>query len=1014
MNKIYPSSHLFNRNCSLTKTDIKSSKTSTSPENCFKKCVDSKKKAEEHSKKLFAVKNISKSEISFSPLIIKKNPPIAPEQVEKKLDQLTTSNFLTSEELSSIFEIENQIREILNSQHFSEKEKYLELYDQKIIPLVNKAKLSIKQRAFHYAVQAAANEGKGALTGFQALSENPKLINNVKSNNKVFLLPPKTVFKQTSVSQEVEEESQVRSIFDLKSKQAVVGAFTMQKLSAEKFGIPMPEEIRERGFIPENISPTLRRAIKGRLSGPDHIALTEHEITPPKKIEGMANYLEMEKQKWFLQFPKEKWKEVSLKDLQNLYLAEKLTEDTRIGLSRKTSISFQEHILKKTSFHQALNYFPTLKPHSRNLFLTPDLSDPQIKKSYEVCEQFKWTYINSQKLQQTVDFKTLHANFLQNQTMHLITPISSSSSSKKLPTTLDRDRAFNSKWKIIYPELMQLKDGLLSPVTNVQAKPFIEDMHLMEDFVLRGRAREALLQRLTPDAEYNAVITGILQLLDMHGRNLGVAPVSNSEYEKFKNMQFSIYPSETKIKFKDLIIEYLDGALYPERLISYEENGFTIKKPLRDLPDLQKALEVRWKFIIFDTGMALAEDNRWQLQILDGFKYQHHVPVRSTLLETNWKDKLLSEETIKQLLESDDQDLQVKNWVEKEDAPLNKRISKATKKYLDQKLTPIRNLYTLSELRKQNSDRVITVKLLQSKFVKRISNIDIPSMLEIWQRLEQDLSLITIRPNDTLEIIAERHHQSLNELKLLNPNLEFKPGQKIKIKYDLTSHSNEATKRRYRLAAQLFPRLTKRQQEALLERQYNLQTYLKSYKKLLHSTFQGEDLFFQIVQFVNNKETPISSIRRKQFVESLKENYDDFLKKPALLLDFKQKICLECQPTYFNLMKSMYPLLADFYELAKMIYNKSEAGAAVGSFTTPIEILIPFAKAKFNRLNTLQRELVLDLEKKIKHIKNPAFFIHLDSDKNNIKKEIPPRKNKLPVTPLSKNKSLGTFKSLKT
>ena len=52
------------------------------------------------------------------------------------------------------------------------------------------------------------------------------------------------------------------------------------------------------------------------------------------------------------------------------------------------------------------------------------------------------------------------------------------------------------------------------------------------------------------------------------------------------------------------------------------------------------------------------------------------------------------------------------------------------------------------------------------------------------------------------------------------------------------------------------------------------------------------------------------------------------------LMDFKNRICQQCQPTYFNVMQVMYPLLGDNYSVHYILHKSREsAGHAIGCYT---------------------------------------------------------------------------------
>ncbi len=907
-------------------------------------------------------------------------------EYEQKLKALRLSLVsVEKKKIDKIFELESQIR-ILLEKDFPEKEKYQKIYLQNVLPLVQEIKQSLIQRPFQFVAQAAAAKGKAAQAGLQALKQlaenKPVMKNGGVSTQEVFLLPEEGVVFKHSNERAKEEERLVNDLLDLMSKQAVVGIFNIQHVSADKFGIQFSEG-QARGFTADDLSksPSIRDGIEQKLSDHDRLLLKKHEATPTKVDTALENYENVKKQTWFIKPPGKdgEWESVSFSDLQKLNLVHQLPAGALIGTAPESDkiLSFQDHLLKETDFARALNYLPALHSSPNTLYFSPDLSNPEIRKAYETCEKYQWRYVDENGKSHKVDFKTLQTLCLQKTKMKgVLRPIQNKELLPHSQTyyfnTLAK-QALDANWKAISPELMHVDaTGGLANLKDIQAKPFIGDMILMHQ--LDSNTKEVILQRLTPDAEFNAVLTGEVQLLDMHAKNLGIAPQSNAEYERYTNFEFSI-SSSPPLSLQNLIIGYLRGYLPPDTIIKFEEEGKTITKPLKDLPELQKALDVHWQFVIFDTDLSLSEDNRLQLQTRGGVE-EHLIPLRSALLETNWKDRPLSKKAIQTLMNSAERDLRVADWIKRADAPIYKQLSPSARQSVKQQVAPLIQEYTLSEPRKKDPATMTTIKSLQDQFIQKLSDITQPNHLAIWQTLEKDLSSVAVRPEDTWEKIAQRYHQDPIELSTLNPQ-GLKPGEKIKIKYDLTSSAAEAAKKREMIAPQLFPRLTQRQQAALIERQQRRRDYLNNYQALFQSTLTGKELLDQIKQFVQRAETPMNSIEKEKFFTDCEAHEASILSSPTRLSNIKQFICKICQPTYFNLMKVMYPLLSDAYVLNEIAYrgDQATAGQSIGSFNAPLEKMISHVKASFPH-DSIEVRLAKNLEDQIGSIRNPAFFGH--------------------------------------
>jgi len=817
----------------------------------------------------------------------------------KEKIRFLSDHLLPYENQIEIFRVESEMRESLE-RDFPEKQKFQEIYDQRVLPLLAKMKHLLIQNSNQVTFQAAAAKGSALQAGLRVISEftekDPQCISNSKiSRQEVFLLPGQNaVFKQMNERAE-EEERIANSLLDLMSEEAYVGTFNIKTATRGNFGIQAPEEVRQRGYPLTGIDPNLKKGI--------------------------------------------------LKHMPS----------SSLGL-------IKEHAAHKTQRND-----PTL-------YLTPDLENLQIKEAYEHCEQFKWSYIDSNNKKRETDFKTLHANVLRNIKMSFVTCIPNKEKTVSLEDFIE---AITVKWKAVVPELKKIENAKPFPVKNIQAKPYISDMLLMRN--LTPEQREILLGRLTPEAEFHAILTGEIQLLDMHGENLGVAPEPNAAYDRFKMLKFSTSLDPSKeVNLAQLMLAHGEGKIPLDTLITFNEGGSIVSKSLKDLPELQEVFNGMWKFVIFDTDLSLSEDNRLLLQTRPG-DTEFIIPLRSVLLETDWKDKPLSEETFLRLLRSDERDLRVRNWIQKEDAPIYKRLSPNVRDLIKKAIAPKIEQWTLGQLRIKYP--AVTIKVLENTFVNILSDIDPSTTLKIWKGIEDDLSNLTVHPDDTWESIAERHRQNVTFLKQMNPE-GLKVWGKVKIDYDLTSLSLEAKEKRTKIASQLFPRMTIRQQQALIARQTRRKDYLDNYMALRNSTFYGEDLFNQMERYILNPTSPFTSIRRNELLAPLNKDKQILLADPDKMDGFKQALCKECQPTYFNLMTAMYPLLADAYALNTEYYqDKVCAGHYIGLDTCKIIDSIDALKYQASRTERQERMLILaiNLQKQITSIKDPGFLGHWGS-----------------------------------
>jgi len=62
-------------------------------------------------------------------------------------------------------------------------------------------------------------------------------------------------------------------------------------------------------------------------------------------------------------------------------------------------------------------------------------------------------------------------------------------------------------------------------------------------------------------------------------------------------------------------------------------------------------------------------------------------------------------------------------------------------------------------------------------------------------------------------------------------------------------------------------------------------------------------------EFLQQPETPLDSLRKQELLKAVEAQIaTPFTEtETAEILNLKEAICAECRPSYFNLMKAMYP-----------------------------------------------------------------------------------------------------------
>lgn len=792
----------------------------------------------------------------------------------------------------------------------------LENLTEQVSQLVQETKQSILKSPKHFTTVAAADKGRAAQVGFQtlqALTKQKKLADaNVDSAQEVYLSPETGAVLKRGDPVAQEEERNVDSLFSLMTKQGVVSSFHIERGAPSRFGIRSLDQATElQGIALSQIPPGLLNKILERLN------------------------------------PKDK-------------------------------VLWEKYYKNLQADHAG----------SKSLFFLPNINEVAAKQAYSKCEACKWSYHQDGKTH-VVDFRTLHMRHLTKpETMTNITPLKAAD----IPTAEELQTALDVKWKLAVPDVLRKKlikgeDSQIEfqPLIQFQSKPFVENMQLLGDIRKTGLTNlNAVTDRLTPDSEFNAILTGELEFMDLHHQNIGLKPQMNEASKKYEGILFKIPSNNTEITFKELMQSYLSGQIKEETILTFEVEGRAVTKSLRDLPELKKALAVQWDLVFFDTNGAIGEDNELMAANIH-HKTKYAIPVYSVLMEIPWKDKPLSAECVNKLINSSERDMRVRNWAKNVDAPILQRLTPLAKNRVEALLDPLVQKYSLSKFR--HAHKEVTIADLREKFATDLCDIANPENLFVWKELEKELSITTIRREDTLETIAKRYKQNIADLKRLNPIFQnYNPKTAlgvttINIQVDICSKSQAANDKRIEIAKQLFPRLTYRQQTALFERQAKRADYLKNYQGLnYYPKLAAAGLSDKLISYVNTASTPLSSFERMEFLNKIKEagmsnaTHPNSIKFKQDLLNIHAQLQKKCIPTYFNVMKAMYPLLADAHALnlnTAVFGDEQVAGYLIGQFI--LNDTINSAKANYAE-DSLTYQLAVILEKKIANKTDPSFY----------------------------------------
>lgn len=799
---------------------------------------------------------------------------------------------------------------------------------------------------FKQIASMAAREGKAFSKGLASIistfeskehnsstnTEGTKIVflSSSFENKMVFLRPSFGVVYKKMDRRSKEEEALIHHLFNLSNIQGTVGCFHLTRFAFNKWDITSQEQeslkfpskdyksyslqntpSQDINFSPVSLNgKTTSRSYSLQELRKEKNDLLRDNISRKLSSSDRKIYEQLEKQ-WDIKLRKEVGNEIEKK-----WGNEELSDEAHEKIYNEL---YQEKKRKRTN-----DSFPTIH-------FIPRFQDENLQAHYSYFEELKWRY-----KERVVDFKTIQTAFLKGNASKNISPIKEfdlNQETNKEKWFLVLDAIFkNLSWQMILPDELYYLNSTTgySPLKNFSIKEFIPHMLSLHSLISDPKLLLAITSRLNEGSKMTAVKSGGLQPFDLHENNIWAAPVFDEEYKQFKQATFSysLLSSKKVIEtgFYDLHLNYLKGYLDITQKVHYTIPNKTSKTDYLDhLTDLNTALNSPWRWVTPDTGSFLGESSgphkmtiHFKDTVLTG---QHINPFRSAFLSLDWKDEPLSPSNLAQLENSEKEDQQIRDWILQKDAPIRKFLSPSASKRLDTYLHRLLKdqKYSLS-YQKQNTEEPLTVKKLRKSF---ISDLMGSNYQDFWLFLEKEL------------------------------------------KRDLTSPNKEVTRKRLKIGAQLFPRSTWKQAEALIERQEKQKNYLNNYNKIKSLASKEAHVFLdEIKAFINADYCPLSSLQKQTYLKTLERDQQNVLAKEELN-SLKENILKECQPTYFNLMKAMYPTLADVYHLAELITGSSLlAGRLIGDYTCPIEELLERAnQAQTNETQLLASSIKEHLNK---------------------------------------------------
>lgn len=643
------------------------------------------------------------------------------------------------------------------------------------------------------------------------------------------------------------------------------------------------------------------------------------------------NYLALSQMQFHYQEFGQHPQKISFRKLWRLYSKDQIDSLTMIGLNSSPPQSFFELCLNDSPIIQALNYFPVIqeRPEFKFLPLHDQLSAE--KRSY--CEKFLWRYDKGK----VIDFRTLLLLSLKDD--FKVSKVRSvwknrDSDPPPFPTKKELKCALNVRWKVLYEDVIVYDEASNSKfiLFNVSAQPLVK-MYLLNELSLKQCNK--MIARLTPESELVAIRIGELLPMDLSTRNLGLR-FSRNDYQAFEKCDF-MYQIGDELKidsFDNFFKKYLEDSIPLETEISIFANQKRIAKgPLGEMENLRQVMEGPFEWTLFDVELSVGEDNL----VNDSFEVDpktkkgtniKHLPLRWGLLGFDLKDSPLSDATLASLQNSREQDLRIFQWMERSDSPLKRRLSRPVLLEVATRTASLLDKLSLSNLYRKNFQDSIYV--LQEEFAEELYQ----SNRKLWEILEAAL------------------------------------------KKDLTGNEESTIKRRLTYAYQLFPRLTNRQQSALVERLQRRTNYLFNYDALVRSERSGMELVEELRAYVSNIISPFNHFQKVDFLEQLDDrNIEKLLADKFALTQLKEEICSTSAPTIFNLLKVMYPLLADVYTLTEIAFPTLEPGFSIG-FNLPIQKIIDEVKKKCIETSR-EYQLAERIETLVNEYKGAGFF-HTD------------------------------------
>jgi hypothetical protein len=618
--------------------------------------------------------------------------------------------------------------------------------------------------------------------------------------------------------------------------------------------------------------------------------------------------------------------------------------------------------------------FEATKSHPMPIELTPDIP-PEHEEAYKRCEKYGWSYespktwrsrFGLEPPRKFVSFQKLHWEYLKGNVnlgtvqRDIVTPLLLRPEGEP-PSDMELWAALQIRWKPIATTVFKETETGVIPATALHVRSFVPNMSLMHD--LSPVQIEEVLRRMTPESLHHIIWTGLFQFMDLHVKNIGFVPEPNPAHRKLENTKISITNISTgeteETTLHKLLLRDLGRQLDRDNtIISYAdpETNEVRRGRVDELPELQMALYTPWKLVLFDTDQCLGESNQIgrnysRAPYESFFTITSQIPFKSGFFALEWKNQPLSEEVLQLFEQSAEKEEAMWRWIKRDDAWIYKRLPNeearnGVKNDIATILPNYNRALTANEL------GTSTISSLRENFVNNL--VTDSAHTEFWKRMETLTGIeLTTKPIGLFNSI-------------------FRPSIALVKKQAIDEN-------RRKVAVQLFPRLTIAQQTALEQRQTRSREYVSHFKQFATESHIAQDtaLANLLDGYLKEVTNSLSDDERTTFENRLNIARHAGPLSQQALISLRNDVCLRCRPTYFNLMKVIYPLLEDAHKLIQLMEPKtpeSTRGQKIGFYGYSLESYIKQARVQFKDPTSEAVYLANKLEAAIAAETQPSYL----------------------------------------